>query len=365
MLKTLAAVLTLWSLLLVPVGQSAPAQVGPEQAAYQISPGEDTLVTVMLENAVNVYGIDVTASFDPRLVEVVDDNPNRDGVQLQPGQFPQPDFIARQDVNPQTGVLHYTITQVNPTQPATGSGVLFAVRLRGRGVAGTGEFRIDRVEMSTRDGELLPVQGSAAILEVTGNANAQPTGIVLNATAQPHTPVATVTAAMTVTGSPSAPTPQATSAVSAPVSATVASPATAVATLTGAVASGQAASVSATAEPAGGNVAPMATLPPDTTDTVPPEAAPADPLNAITIPIQPDSSPPAIAASAVESSPSDSSVAANGPAVIGDGQSPAASPGARATPLAAEPTNHWPILLIVGAGILVAVVAYLVVRRSS
>lgn len=176
-----ASLLALWHL--VPAGQLAPAGVGPEQDSYVIAPGSEAAIVVRLNNANEAYGIDVWASFDPSLLEVVDADPITGGIQVEVGSFPQPDFVAANRVDPAGGAIRYVITQMNPTSPATGSGILFTVRLRGRGVSGAGEFRIDQVEMSDRDGQLQPVSVSSATIEVVGNdltgPEAQPTGVAL------------------------------------------------------------------------------------------------------------------------------------------------------------------------------------------
>lgn len=204
------ALLGLLSFLLSLMAQLAPAQVRPEEATYRVEPSAVTTIAVFLENATDVYGIDVRASYDPELVEVVDADLDRDGLQVEAGQFPQPDFVAVSNANPQTGTVHYVVTQLNPTLPATGSGIVFLVRLRGRGIAGTSEFRIEHVEISSRDGDLLPVQWSAATIEtaVTGAlaSEAQPTGVALAPTvAVQPAPSASPSAPATLTPEPSEP----------------------------------------------------------------------------------------------------------------------------------------------------------------
>lgn len=196
-MRPILAVLILWLSImsLIPARQAAAATVAPELPAYTIAPDVITTVVVRLEDANNVYGIDVRAAFDPALVEVVDADLAADGIQLEPGRFPQPDFVALNRVDPQAGTLRYAVTQVNPTLPANGDGVVFTVRLRGLGLAGSGEFRIDLVEMSDRNGQLLPVETASATLDVIGEeagpVDAQPTGVAIAPTADPQSGAAT------------------------------------------------------------------------------------------------------------------------------------------------------------------------------
>ncbi len=204
-LLNVALITILAVLQLLPAAQLLPAEVRPEQDSYTIAAGAETTIVVRLENATGVYGIDVRAAFDPALLEVVDADATAAGVQVEPGSFPQPDFVAANTVDPAAGTIRYVVTQLNPTPPATGDGVLFIVRLRGRGASGAAEFRIEQVEMSDRDGQLLPVNGLAATVEVAGSvltgAGATPTGVALaptTAAAKP-TPATPATAAVQAT----------------------------------------------------------------------------------------------------------------------------------------------------------------------
>ncbi len=52
--------------------QGAPPVLRPEPAVLEIGQGQVETVSIVLENAQEVYAIDVQASFDPAVVEVVD-----------------------------------------------------------------------------------------------------------------------------------------------------------------------------------------------------------------------------------------------------------------------------------------------------
>ncbi len=179
--------------------QSAAATVRPAPMTIEVAAGALQTVTIVLENAADVYGIDVRASFDPAHIEVVDANPARDGVQVAPGAFPKPDFVALNAADNGAGTVRYAVTQVNPTPPATGSGTLFTFQVRGKS-GGDSQLRIDLVEMSNRSGELLPVQTSGGAVRVTGSAAAQPTAIIL------PTPISGGQSAATLVATPVAPT---------------------------------------------------------------------------------------------------------------------------------------------------------------
>jgi hypothetical protein len=163
--------------LAAPLRAQTIATLRPLPAALEMAPGAEGTLEIVLENAQDVYGIDVRATFDPALVELVDADAERAGVQMTAGSFPQPDFVAINTADNTTGTLRYVATQVNPTPPASGSGVVLSLRLRAR-AAGEVTIAITSVEMADRDGFLLAVTpGAATIMIESGPPTA--TGIPL------------------------------------------------------------------------------------------------------------------------------------------------------------------------------------------
>lgn len=193
-------------------GQNATVRSDPVQ--LEVSAGQTATLTVMLADAQSVYGIDVSASFDPQLVEVVDTDPAKDGVQMMPGTFPQPDFVARNVADNQAGTLRYAITQVHPTEAVTGSGPIFSVQFRAKASGGQAPFTITSVEMTDRDGIALDVQSENGVIRVlsTGQTvlpTSIPTATLPAPTATDVPPTATgVAAPQAATSAPTdSPTP--------------------------------------------------------------------------------------------------------------------------------------------------------------
>ncbi len=223
----------LWPLLALALlvwGAPAAAQTGAAELrvdppALNLTAGQTQTVTIVLQNAAEVYGIDVRASFDPALVEIVDSDPARDGVQMTPGVFPQPDFVALNAADNSAGALRYVVTQVNPTPPASGGGAVFTFQVRGR-ANGVSPLRIDLVEMANRSGELLPLTTTGGAITVTGGQPPAPTGVALTVPAEGGLPAATagaatVSPAPTVApADPAATVPVAALATTAPASTT-------------------------------------------------------------------------------------------------------------------------------------------------
>lgn len=92
------------------------------------SVGSSVDVDLYVAHAANLYGADIKYTFDPSIVQVVDADPFMPGVQIQPlGGFLSPDLVIRRDANNATGTIQYAVTQLNPSQPVTGSGSLARV----------------------------------------------------------------------------------------------------------------------------------------------------------------------------------------------------------------------------------------------
>jgi hypothetical protein len=165
----IGALIGLTLLLALPVaGQGGSAIVRTDPTVVEVAAGQTATVQFVLADAQNAYGIDVRATFDPKVVEVVDADPGADGVQMTPGDFLRPDFVVRNVADNEKGTLRYALTQVNPSQPVSGTGVLFTVQFRGK-AAGETALTLAPVEMADRQGQLLPVTIQGGTIKVVAS----------------------------------------------------------------------------------------------------------------------------------------------------------------------------------------------------
>jgi len=120
-------------------------------ASVKVSPPSSTVpvshtapVAVQIENAANLWGVDLKLTYDPTIVQCT---------QSQTGTFPWPDFVAKNACA--AGAAEYIVTQQAPRAPASGSGD--AVRLTFKCLkAGTSPLRLERSRLVDRDGRDLP-----------------------------------------------------------------------------------------------------------------------------------------------------------------------------------------------------------------
>lgn len=87
-------------------------------------------VDVRVENVTDLYGFDVRLAFDPSIVQVVDFVPGP-GIQMEGGTFLSLDLVLSNTANNALGTLQFVATQLTPTLPVSGSGVLFTIRFEG------------------------------------------------------------------------------------------------------------------------------------------------------------------------------------------------------------------------------------------
>jgi LysM repeat protein len=124
--------------------------------SQQVEVGSVAGVQVRLENVNNLYGIEMHLSFDASLVQVQDDDPGRDGVQIRPGDVPQPDFTVRNEADNAGGSMEYAVVQLAPRPAASGSGVVATIHFRGLRV-GTSPIHFTDAKLASPGGDEIAV----------------------------------------------------------------------------------------------------------------------------------------------------------------------------------------------------------------
>jgi LysM repeat protein len=179
------------SVVLIPVSQT-------------IAVGETTTVTLRANNVTSLYGYQVELAFDPAVLQVVDQDSAKTGVQVALGSFLSPDFVQQNNADNSTGRITCVVSQLAPTQPVTGSGDLLVITFEGK-ANGQSTITYTDLKLAKSDGtEIVAVTETAEITVGTGGPTATPTS---TATPTP-TPTGTpATATPTPTGTPPTATP--------------------------------------------------------------------------------------------------------------------------------------------------------------
>ena len=151
---------------------TALAQSGTQAGVFehrQIRPGVLVEVPVEISDVTDLYAFDIEISFDPDYLEFDDADPNKAGIQPGFGTFLDPGVTIINTIAPEEGVIHVVMSQINPSEPKSGSGNLLVLYLTGLKTGQT-TLEVTKVELSTRYGEAIPVSGVDAEIESVSGA---------------------------------------------------------------------------------------------------------------------------------------------------------------------------------------------------
>ena len=166
------------------LGQAAATvKVFPAEASVPV--GQTIEVTIQVENITNLFGSELSITYDANLLEVVDADPNKPGTQITAGGFLSPDLEAVNEVT--DGVITYALQQISPHSPIGGNGVLARITFRAK-ASGTSNITLDDVFLSDQSGNGIITVLHSGVLVVTLASGESPT--VTPATPTP-TPTAT------------------------------------------------------------------------------------------------------------------------------------------------------------------------------
>ncbi|MCB0168113.1 MAG: LysM peptidoglycan-binding domain-containing protein [Anaerolineae bacterium] len=192
----------------LPLAQDTGSRIRFEPASQNIVPGSTTTIDILVDDVVNMNGADIQISFNPAIIQIDDALTDRDGIQIQPGNFLVSDFIADNEVNNETGQISYIVIQLPPTPPVTGSGLLASLIVRGVN-EGASDLAFSSVQLTNSNIELIPVTPQNGQIIV-----GPPTSVT------PDTPTATTTPVDGATATPTF-TPTITSSVTITATATI------------------------------------------------------------------------------------------------------------------------------------------------
>ena len=136
---------------------------------YEVAPGDRIEMPIQIRNVTDLYAVDLTLTFDPTVVTVEDGNRNRPGVQPALGTFLEAGMTLFNTVDVEEGRVHFAMSQVNPSEPKSGDGILLVLYLRGV-AEGTADLSFANLEMSDRFGDAIPGTPVDGRVTVSGDA---------------------------------------------------------------------------------------------------------------------------------------------------------------------------------------------------
>jgi hypothetical protein len=143
------ALITIAALLagIAPAAAQTGTIVRVDPAYKLVRQGDEFVLTIQIDDVVNLYAFDVRVSFPPDKLEVVS---------ASNGDFLEEPFLGLIEWDNEDGTVTAIVSQEYPAEPKSGSGALVTVNLRAKTEAnGYAELMLTSVELSDNDG--LPI----------------------------------------------------------------------------------------------------------------------------------------------------------------------------------------------------------------
>jgi hypothetical protein len=137
-------------------------------ATSQIRPEQMQTLSVQVHDVEELYAFQMEIQYDPAVLRVVDADHNAaNGIQVRLGSFLRPDLVQANTVDAEHGRILVAMTQMNPSDPVSGSGTLFCVDMVGL-TAGRSPVTVDRARsiLTNLDAEPFDVTYADAAIEV-------------------------------------------------------------------------------------------------------------------------------------------------------------------------------------------------------
>ncbi len=163
----------------------------------ELAVGNETTLTIDIQDVSNLYAYQLELSYDPALLQVQDSDEGRSGVNVAMGDFLTPDFVLLNEADNEGGEIALAMNQMSPNPPQSGSGELAQATVRGMDI-GSVNFAFEDVILSDADGSTISHQLQNCTLDVVeapgpGPGPGEPTPTVPPTATPEGNPVPTTT----------------------------------------------------------------------------------------------------------------------------------------------------------------------------
>ncbi|WP_125562822.1 cohesin domain-containing protein [Pseudoalteromonas rubra] len=126
-----------------------------ETSSTQIKTASEFYVDVMVKDLPEVYGVQLSVTYDPETLTLIDQDPKTTGAQLEHGNFLDKKrlYTLRNQATTEAKAVQYIVSQVAPAESASGDGRLARLYFSAPTNATNTDISIKRVEFGTRHGE--------------------------------------------------------------------------------------------------------------------------------------------------------------------------------------------------------------------
>ncbi|MGB9591564.1 MAG: cohesin domain-containing protein [Candidatus Kryptoniota bacterium] len=143
--------------------QSQPLlKIDPSQMG--LKPGDQAAFTLQVFGVQDFYGVEVHLQYDAQIIEILDSDPSKEGVQCKSGDIFDQGFIAQNTAT--NGRIDFAATLLNPAPPFHGDGQLLECLMRGKNM-GSSPITITNAILANRNGEAIAASNQAGYIEVS------------------------------------------------------------------------------------------------------------------------------------------------------------------------------------------------------
>jgi hypothetical protein len=135
-----------------------------------LAPDTQGTITILVEDVQALYGLEFQLAFDPDIIEVIDADPNEEGVQIKPADWWKDGFVAVNKADNGSGRIDFAATLLRPALPASGRIVIAAIPFTAR-KTGSSTLSVESALLSTRDAEAIAYKKQAGRIMVTANTH--------------------------------------------------------------------------------------------------------------------------------------------------------------------------------------------------
>lgn len=149
------ALLVIWLMASVAIAAAqAGAVVRPDPVSLGLKRDAEGTVALRFENVQDLYGLEVHLTFDPNVVQVVDADPAKPGVQIQVADWLKDAFVAVNRADNASGKIDFGATLLNPAPPVSGSRDFASITFKAK-QDGVAPLKIDAAILATRDAKVI------------------------------------------------------------------------------------------------------------------------------------------------------------------------------------------------------------------
>lgn len=157
---------------------NADTSVSFAPASLSLVPGQVVTISVQINNVTNLFGYELHMGFDPAVVQVLDDDAAKTGINITPGSFlaPGPYAVMPNEASNITGTVKFAMTLIGGTS-VSGNGTLATLTLQ---AVAPGDAQLGLTQVNLSDDNGFPIayswnNASVVVLQVTPTDGPSPT----------------------------------------------------------------------------------------------------------------------------------------------------------------------------------------------